>query len=121
MVECSSVRTGGVPQVTGLSFDHFVLGEPLPVEEPEIFGSILNITRLLKKYSLDADKIYYNRSGAVTLYFDQVKVALGTDAVTLEDKLMLLPNLLPSLSGRKGTLQMLAFDESGGKYTFKPE
>lgn len=121
VVECSSVRTGGVPQVTGLSFDHFVLGEPLPVEEPEIFGSILNITRLLKKYSLDADKIYYNRSGAVTLYFDQVKVALGTDAVTLEDKLMLLPNLLPSLSGRKGTLQMLAFDESGGKYTFKPE
>ena len=121
VVESSSVRTAGVPQITGLEFDHIVLGEALPVENSDVFDSILNITKLLKKYALSSDKIYFSKSGDITVYFDEVKVALGNDTTTLEDKLMLLPELLPSLEGRNGTLQMQTYDESGGKYTFKPE
>lgn len=121
VVESSSVRTAGVPQITGLEFDYIVLGEALPVENSDVFDSILNITKLLKKYVLSSDKIYFSKSGDITVYFDEVKVALGNDTTTLEDKLMLLPELLPSLEGRNGTLQMQTYDESGGKYTFKPE
>lgn len=121
VVESSSVKTAGVPQITGLKFDYIVLGEMLPVENPEVFNSILNITKLLQKYELSADTIYFNRSDEVTVYFGEVRVALGNDTVTLEDKLMLLPELLPSLEGKSGTLQMGVYDESGGKYTFKPD
>lgn len=121
VVESSSVRTAGVPQITGLEFDHMVLGEPLPVENPEVFAVILNVTKLLDKYQLDSEKIYIGDSGNITVYFGDVRVALGNDSVTLEDKLMLLPELLPSLEGRKGSLQMENFHEGGGHYTFQPE
>lgn len=121
VVECSSVRTMGVPQVTGLVFDHVVVGEVLEVEDEGAFGNILKITKLLQKYSLASDKIYFNRSGEVTIYFGDVKVALGNDAATLEDKLMLLPGFLQELEGKKGILQMQAYDAESGKYAFKPE
>ncbi len=121
VVESSSVLTEGVPQITGLAFDHMAVGEPLPVENKEVFNSILNVTRLLTKYELDADKINFQKSGEITLYFENVKVALGTESDKMEDKIMLLPELLPSLQGKNGTLQMETYDEGGGRYTFKPE
>lgn len=121
VVESSSVRTVGVPQITGLEFDHIVAGEKLPIQDDEIFKSILNITKLLQKYHLTSDKIHFNKSGEITIYFDAVKVALGSDASTLEDKLMLLPEFLPRLTGKSGVLQMQTYDEDSGKYTFKPE
>ena len=121
VVESSSIKTAGVPQITGLEFNHIVLGEALPVENPDVFDSILNITKLLKKYELSSEKIYISKTGNITVYFHEVKVSLGNDTETLEDKLMLLPELLPSLEGKCGTLQMQSYDENGGKYTFKPE
>lgn len=121
VVESSSVRTVGIPQITGLEFDHVVIGEPLPVENPEIFGNILSVTKLLNKYELASDKIYFKDSGEITLYFGEVKVSLGSSTADLEDKLMLLPEFLPQLTGKSGTLQMEKYDETTGKYTFKPE
>jgi cell division protein FtsQ len=121
VVESSGTRTVGVPQVTGLEFDHVVVGKTLPVENRDVFGSILNITKLLNKYGLVADKIYFNKAGEITVFFDDVKVSLGRDASTLEDKLMLLPEFLQQLAGKSGTLQMQTYDEDSGKYTFKPE
>lgn len=121
VVESSSVKTAGVPQITGLNFDHMMVGEPLPVENPEVFESILNITKLLDKYDLDAEKIFFRASGDITVYFGDVKVALGNDSATLEDKLMLLPGLLPSLEGKSGTLQMETYVEDRGRYIFQPE
>lgn len=121
VVESSSIRTAGVPQVTGLKFDHVVIGQALPVEDEDIFNKILNVTKLLNKYELKADKLYFNRAGEVTVYFGEVKVALGSESLAMEDKLMLLPELLPSLEGKKGTLQMNTQSEGDGRYTFKPE
>ena len=121
VIETSSVKTPGIPQITGLSFDYAVLGEPLPVENAGVFSDILTLTKLLKKYELSADKLYFQTSGEVTLYFDEVKVALGNESARLEDKLMLLPNFLSELVGKSGILQMEKFNEGNGKYTFKPE
>lgn len=121
VVESSSVKTLGVPQVTGLTFDHVVLGELLPVENTEVFNSILNLTKLLNKYELAADKIYFHAMGEVTIYFGEIKVALGQDQASLEDKIMLLPNFLTELQGKSGVLQMENYDEVNGKFTFKPD
>lgn len=123
VVESSSIKTVGIPQITGLTFDYIIIGEALPVENPEVFGYILNVTKLLNKYELASDKIYFQASGEITLYFGDVKVALGNEPAYLEDKLMLLPEFLPQLEqeGRSGTLQMEKYDEDTGKYIFKPE
>ncbi|MCM1551418.1 MAG: cell division protein FtsQ/DivIB [Butyrivibrio sp.] len=122
VVESSSIRTAGIPQVTGLSFDYIVLGQPLPVAEEyrDVFGTILEMTKLLDKYELSADRIYFHTDTKITLYFGEVKVALGEEKQWLEDKIMRLPEMLPQLAGRKGTLQMETYNEKGG-YTFNPE
>ena len=121
VVESSSVKTAGVPQITGLVFDHVAVGEALPVDNPEVFRSILNVTKLLEKYQLNSDKIFFQKSGEITVYFENVKVSLGNDSATLEDKLMLLPGWLPNLEGLSGTLQMETYAENGGRYTFQPD
>lgn len=121
VVESSGVRTVGVPQIIGLEFSYMVVGQELPVEDSSVFNNILNITRLLNKYELRADKLYFGENGDITAYFGNVKVAFGNDMNTIGDKLMLLPELLPSLQGRSGTLQMQTYIESDGHYIFKPE
>lgn len=121
VVESSSVKTAGVPQITGLDFEHVAVGKALPVEDPEIFGSILNVTKLLEKYKLNSEKIYFQKSGDIIVYFGDVRVALGHDDSTLEDKLMLLPEWLPNLEGMSGTLRMETYVENGGRYTFQPD
>ena len=122
VVESSSMRTQNIPQVTGLKFDHAVLGQPLPVAEgeEEIFSTILELTKLLNKYELAADKIYFHSNAQITLYFGKTKVALGDETAHLEDKLMILPKMLAKMSGQSGTLQMETYND-GGQYTFKPD
>lgn len=122
VVESSTIRTAGIPQVTGLSFDYIVMGQPLPVQEEyeEVFGTILDLTKLLNKYELTADRIYFHSDAQITLYFGSVKVALGDEAARLEDKLMRLPQMLSGLEGKAGTIQMESYNEKGD-YTFKPE
>lgn len=122
VVESSTVRTAGIPQVTGMELDYVVLGQPLPVKEEheDVFGRILDLTKLLNKYELTADKIYFHADSSITLYFGGAKVALGSESERMEDKVMCLPQILPNLSDKSGTLQMDTYNEKGD-YTFKPD
>lgn len=120
IVESSDEKTPGIPQVTGLSYDHVVLHEPLPVENPDIFREILNITQLVNKYSLSVDRIYFGSDGALTLYFENVKASLGT-GINLEEKIMRLQYMIPELTGKKGTIRMENYSEETKSVTFEPE
>ena len=83
VVESSETRTEGIPQVTGIRFDHVVLYEALPVKNTDIFQEILSITQMLSKHQITTDKIYFNESNEITLYFDNIRAKLGKD--NLED------------------------------------
>lgn len=120
VVESSLEKTQGVPMVTGLKFDHVIVHEPLPVEDPAIFTSILNITQLVNKYNLSVDRIYFGSDGSLTLYFEEVRAALGTGD-NLDEKIMKLQYMLPSLSGKKGTLHMENYTEETKKTSFEPD
>lgn len=120
VVESSSQKTEGIPMVTGLSFDHVVLHEPLPVEDKEIFKDILSITQLVNKYNLSVDRIYFGTDGDLTLYFKSIKVALGSRE-NLEEKVMELQYMLPELSGKSGTLRMENYTEETKTTTFEPD
>ena len=120
VVESSNERTKGIPLVTGLQFDHVVLYEPLPVDNPEIFKSVLSITQLVNKYNLSIDRIYFGSDNTLTLYFDEVRVALG-NATDLDEKLMKLQYMLPELNGKSGVLRMENYTEETKNISFEPD
>lgn len=120
IVETSGVRTEGVLQVTGLEVDHVVVGEQLPVENTEIFATVLDMTMLLEKYELSADRLYLHENGELTLYFGEVRVDLGNESSYLEDKVMVLSEILQNLEGENGTLEMSTYSEKG-EYTFRSD
>lgn len=117
VVESSETKTQGIPQVTGVRFDHVVLYEPLPVENADIFQQILSITQMLSKYEIVTDKIYFNESLEITLYFGSVKVRLGKD--DLEEKIIRLQYILPQLEGESGVLKMENYTDESQNITFK--
>ena len=120
VVETSMEETAGIPQVTGLSFDHVILHEPLPVERPEVFNEVLNITQQLERYSMSADRIYFDTDYQVTLMFGEAKVALGDDQY-IDEKIMKLQYILPDLIGKEGTLNMREYSEDTKSYSFEQE
>ena len=103
--------------MTGLSFDHVVLYEKLPVENEEVFTRILNVTQLLKKYELSADRIYFDSSENMTLYFGNVRAALGNDDNT-DEKISNLKQILPSLEGKNGILDLVNYTRDSNHITF---
>ena len=105
VVESSDVKTYGIPQIAGLQFDYVILGQRLPVEDETVFARIMSITNLLDKYELIVDKIYLQDNTDITLFFGDVRVALG-EGQNLEEKIMVLPTFLGNLEGKAGTLRM---------------
>lgn len=117
VVECSTIKTEGIPQVLGLSFDHVVLNEKLPIENDQIFQEILTISQMLIKYDLKTDKIYFDEDMNLSLYFGDARVDFGND-IYLEEKLMVLPDILPKLEGKSGLLDLSDY-KKGDTITFQ--
>ena len=120
IIETSDKRTAGIPQITGLKFDYVVLHESLPIENVEIFQSILDITQLLKKYEISAEKIYFDKNEQMTLYFENIRVRLG-DISNIDDKINRLKVILPELEGQKGILRMENYEEDIKNITFNKD
>lgn len=120
IVESSDMKTSTIPQVTGLDFGYVVLYEKLPVENEEIFKQILNVTQLLTKYGILADKIYFDSSYHMTLYFKEAKVMIGSNEY-LDEKIIRLKEMIPHLEGKKGTLRMENYSENSKFVSFELE
>ena len=107
-----------VPQVLGLDFNYVILYEKLPVENETVFAEILDITQLLDKYHLHANKIFFDTEYNVYLYFDGVEVSLGTREF-IDEKIIQLQYILPNLEGKNGILEMKDFDDDTKNVTFE--
>ena len=117
IVESSNIKTIGIPLVSGLQFDHFVMYEELPVDNPEVFHNILTITQMLNKYDITTDRIYFDGSGTMTLYFDEIRVNMG-DLELLEEKIQRLDAILPKLEGEDGVLHLEGYSDNNDTFTF---
>ncbi len=120
VVESSAVKTMGVPQIKGLTFDHIILLEKLPVEDENIFKHILDISQLLEKYGISAEQIYFDKNYDITLYFGQCRIKLGnTDYI--DEKIMKLKTILPNIEDKKGILRMENYTSQSTDVTFELE
>lgn len=122
VVESEETNNEGVPQITGIEFSQIVMYQPIAVENQEVFTAILNLTQLLALYELDVDRVYYNADLNARLYMDGLKVELG-DSRYMDEKIMELRSILPSLAGQAGTLYLGSFDPDAinPHYRFMPE
>ena len=105
VVESSTQEMEGIPQISGVTFDSLAIHQPLSVEDPTIFDTILSITKLLTKYDLDPDEIRFGAGGELFLQLGDVKVALGTGE-NLDEKISRLKQLEGDLKDKSGTLHM---------------
>ena len=117
VVESSQEITPGIPLVTGIAFSHAVIYEPLPVEDKSIFQKVLDITQLMEKYKLDADRIHFTANYELVLFFDGIEVDIGDDAF-IDEKVMVLPDILRKLEGMSGLIDLTDY-ESGDVITFE--
>ena len=120
IVEASTEMIPGIPYVTGLSFDECVLYEPLPVKDKEVFSVILSLTQLFEKYEINADRIYFDDSMNITLYFGDARVIIGS-MENIDEKMMKLKSVLPSIMGMTGELHLenYSVEKDEGYVTFE--
>ena len=120
VVESSDVMTEGIPQVTGITFSGIQVGKPLSTANTDIFARTLDLTKLLSKYELSADRIHFHENGNVTIYFGNARVDLGKDEEGIEDKVMLLGTFLERVGSLSGVLDMEEYSKEG-IYVFTPD
>lgn len=123
IVESSSEKLEGVPWITGLDFGQIVLYKPLPVEDPDIFQEILNLTQQLSLYGIPVDRIEYDSQGQAVLYIRQMEVTLG-DNRDIDGKISTLHDILtdqPQLMDERGVLMLENYTEANSHVgiTFK--
>ncbi len=112
VVESSDEEIEGVPMITGLYFDQLAIYQSLNVEDSRIFDTILQITQLLTKYSLDPDELHLGNLDDMYLQIGDVRVTLGSGD-HMEEKIARIKQLEPDLLDKSGTLDMKNYtDES---------
>lgn len=122
VVESTKKKLPGIPKITGLKFSKVSLYKTLPVEDKAVFRDILNLSASLKAENLECNHIDYDAMSNATLYMGDIKVLLGNNE-DMEQKLSSLKDILPALSGRKGTLDLTKYRGRKEKeaYVFREE
>lgn len=118
VVESSKVKTANVPEIAGLKFDNVTLYQVLPIEDPSLFQSILDISQLLEKYGIHASKIYFDSKLDMTFFFQNVRVKFG-DQENIDDKILRLKNILPELEGKRGVLHLENYQKGTKNIVFE--
>lgn len=120
VVEISGTRIDNVLRVNGVSTDTVSIGKKLPLKDDAIFKILLNLTQLLDKQGIHPDTVDFSENYEITLHFGEAKVKLGKDE-NMDEKIIRLKNIAPTLGGKKGTLHMENVDENTKNMTFTTE
>lgn len=118
VVESSREALENVVEVRGLSFSHMVLYKKLPVEKEEIFNFILNVTQMLIKHELPADRIEFDENENAVICIGSIRFQIGTDSY-LNEKIARISDLLPQATGLSGTFYMEDVSEDTDTFRFE--
>lgn len=120
VVESTSERLPGIPMINGLEFGHIVLHRPLPVEDPQIFSELLNLTQILEINEITVDQIEFTRSRRMRCSIGTLLVELGDNA-QMNGKIGELRSILKEYPDLDGTLYLDTYDESNLSPMFRFE
>lgn len=111
-----------VPRVIGLIEEEVKLGETIPVEDEEIFYTILGITRMVEKYDILPEILWFDKNREVTLvyYNGNVHCQLGED-ILMEEKITRVATILPELEDLTGILHLEDYTEDTVNIIFSQE
>lgn len=94
-----------------------VLGK-LPIEDKDLFKSVVTLAQLLNKNAIMPDEIHFDEENAMSLYFAKNTVLLGQNK-NLEEKISNLKAIYPKMSTMDGTLDMENFTADSSTAIFK--
>lgn len=120
VLEISLTKLDDTPCITGMSFDSMELHEKLPIEDKKRFKTILTLTQLIQKYEVHIDSISFTSNGDIVLRYEDIKIELG-DGSNIEEQLIDLNQMLDSVKGKKGTLDLKTFRTSSGTASFRQD
>ena len=111
-----------VPRVIGIIDEKIQLGQTIPVEDEEIFYTILGITRMVEKYDILPEILWFDENMEITLvYFDgNVHCQLGKD-ILMEEKITRVATILPELEDKTGILHLEDYSEDTVNIIFSQE
>lgn len=123
--ETSREHYSKVPVIYGLEFGHVSVMQPLPVEDSKVFTYLMNLLKFIEENDISVERTVYDSELNATLYLsdpDTVRVCLGKPE-HMQDKILLLSNILPKLKGMSGTLYLDRYDPGAyePKYQFKKD
>ncbi len=120
IVENADVPTEGIPLVTGLEFERLTMYEPLPVGDKAVFQTILDVTKILSKHNMSADKIYFNEKLEMTLYFGEMRIQMGSSDM-LEEKIQQVAAIMETVKGQEfsGVLDLSSYDSNTSSFSFQ--
>ena len=110
-------KTRRNPQVTEFRSTRWCFANPCRWTTRRYLRKYLHTTQILSKYEISADKIYFDDSYEMTLYFGDVRVKLGNMTTTWRRKFSRLKQILPAAAGTKGVFHMENYSGSGSNVT----
>lgn len=117
VVECTSDVLEGIPYISGLDFDYVVVDDRIPLENEKIFNKLLDLTQLISKYQMSVGQINI-KNDKICIHIGNVRVELG-NGEDINDKMIDLNDMLPTMEDIPGVLDMTEYDESRKGYIFK--
>ena len=94
-----------VPLIAGLNVSGVRVGQVMKIDSPEVFQTILSLTKLSEKFGMQPDYVEFAEDLTMTLHYGTVRIQLGTDAL-LEEKVSRVAAILPELDGLSGVLHL---------------
>ena len=119
ITESTSEQPLGVPCVTGLEFDEAVVFKQLNIQKQALFEVVMEVTKLLRKYDIPITEINFNSKNEVTLYGDNLTVALGKKK-EYDTRIAVLKNVYEKASEIGGTLDLRNYSEDNTDLVLKP-
>jgi len=106
-----------VPMIRGLDVGQVYLHQTLPVEDQQVFQTILETTQTLRRHELYPDSIVCEGRN-INLYFGDIRVQLGHE--NLSERIIQIPPILSELYGESGVLHLEHFDSTTRNISFIP-
>ncbi|MBQ2413270.1 MAG: FtsQ-type POTRA domain-containing protein [Anaerotignum sp.] len=110
-----------LPQVKGLIFDSFTLGEVIPVENQEALNVMLHFSQLMEKYELLDLVVEIDVSNPENIHaaVNQVEIILG-DMENGDTKIRYMAEVMKTIPKEdRGTLDLSVLDKPNGTVVFR--